>query len=393
MKILGLSFQKIILLLLLILLWIGTFAVHAYELKHSDNEILDRAEERLIWVIDDTNNRITAQMVINYIDILIYRHTLSERKVTLLRVIQDDLEYIYYLWEYANIVYSAEDCYEGEYFDEGDQRCYFDSESIDYDDITDFWIDEGRDFHEEDYSQDDILASYTISGDSITLESSSPAPSAEDREIWNIFTTIIPPSARKDFKEFHVVNSEDSDTGAHVEQDSEDFKMWNMTVNLASFYNEGSLDNDYVYSTLIHEFAHVLTLSQTQMRYYPVTTSQSILERFAEDCRTNLLHEGCLYENAYLDDFIDIFWADSEYLERVRNEEVSAFDDSPESFITDYAATNPWEDIAESFTYFVLRPRALGSSIADKKLQFFYDYKELEGLRAEIRSRITHIIK
>jgi hypothetical protein len=90
------------------------------------------------------------------------------------------------------------------------------------------------------------------------------------------------------------------------------------------------------------------------MRYYPVTDNEALLERFSEKCTNQLLQEGCMNADSYLDDFIDIFWSDADYLERVRNQEVYAYDDTPESFITDYAATNPGEDIAESFTYFVL---------------------------------------
>ena len=36
-----------------------------------------------------------------------------------------------------------------------------------------------------------------------------------------------------------------------------------------------------------------------------------------------------------------------------------------DSFVTDYAATNPGEDLAETFTVFVLSPRPTGDRIAD----------------------------
>ena len=92
---------------------------------------------------------------------------------------------------------------------------------------------------------------------------------------------------------------------------------------------------------------------------------------------------------SYLDDFINTFWQDTEYLEKVRNEEIYAYDDTPNSFITEYAATNPGEDIAESFTYFVLRAKPTGNTIADKKLRFFYEYKQLDSLRKQIRSNLA----
>jgi len=143
-----------------------------------------------------------------------------------------------------------------------------------------------------------------------------------------------------------------------------------MTINLDALVEDGKVTEQWK-ATLIHEFAHVLTLNKNQMRYYPQTENTTLLERFAENCTTNVLQEWCLNETAYLDDFIDTFWSDIEYLEQVRNEEINAYEDTPDSFITDYAATNPeW------------------NTIADKKLQFFYNYPELETLRKQVRSRI-----
>jgi hypothetical protein len=59
-----------------------------------------------------------------------------------------------------------------------------------------------------------------------------------------------------------------------------------------------------------------------------------------------------------------------------------------DQFVTDYAATNPHEDIAESWTEFIMRPRPTGTSIADDKVQFFYEFPELVQLRSEIMHRV-----
>ena len=56
--------------------------------------------------------------------------------------------------------------------------------------------------------------------------------------------------------------------------------------------------------------------------------------------------------------------------------------------MTDYAATNPGEDIAESFTSFVMEPKPDGDTIAEEKVLFFYEYPELVQLRAEIVGRV-----
>lgn len=62
--------------------------------------------------------------------------------------------------------------------------------------------------------------------------------------------------------------------------------------------------------------------------------------------------------------------------------------------MTRYAATNPFEDIAESFTDFILLKKpADASRVESQKILFFYDYPELVELRDRIRTEIKdHIV-
>ncbi len=46
-----------------------------------------------------------------------------------------------------------------------------------------------------------------------------------------------------------------------------------------------------------------------------------------------------------------------------------------------------WEDIAESWTHFVLQPKPAGDTVSEKKVLFFYDFPELVELREEIVAR------
>ena len=50
--------------------------------------------------------------------------------------------------------------------------------------------------------------------------------------------------------------------------------------------------------------------------------------------------------------------------------------------------TAPKEDVAETWTYFVMTPQPGGDTLADQKIRFFYNYPELVDLRAQIRSQI-----
>ena len=56
--------------------------------------------------------------------------------------------------------------------------------------------------------------------------------------MWNLFTTIIPKSYRVDFAKYVVSNDPESDTFAHVEQNSEDNNKWDINLNMSAFYDE-----------------------------------------------------------------------------------------------------------------------------------------------------------
>ncbi len=381
--------KKLLVILSVFLLSIGT--LFAYSLTEKDDKVIDKIESRLIDKIDN-NDRLTPEIVVSYIYKILEKKKLSQRVEAILEVIADDIEYVYGIGLYAQdsswFVMTADDCYEDEYFDTDTQQCIFDDSS--YDESNDNVEYEVWDLsHDnESHGESKILAWYKVSGDSISLIDWQDSVKA--KQVWEAFSTLIPLSARWDFHKYFVVDDENSDTAAHVEQDSDDNTKWNMTVNLDSVYVDGEIDSEW-YATLIHEFAHVLTLNKTQVRYVPVTDNEDILQRFEQNCQWNFLQEWCLDEDAYLDDFIDIFWPDPVYLEKVRNEEINAYDGNESKFITDYAATNPWEDIAESFTYFVLKTKQTSDTVANKKLNFFYSYPALDTLRKQIRIRLEKL--
>lgn len=380
--------KKILYVFLALSFLLSALYVNSYELSNTDYDIIESTEDKVFAYLDE-NYEVDPQIIVNYIYHLIDTRDISERSKVILEVIADDIEYSYYLWQYQYDEMSPDDCYDDEYYDEQDKRCYFDES------LYDQWEEEDFEFrweHAHDYDAYDsaeTVAEYSILWETIKLISWKT--DAQYEEVWEIFSTLIPLSVRSDMKKYKIVNLPNSDTYAHVEQDEEDITYWNITVNIPTLYDESGNFSEESIATLIHEFSHILTLSKTQVRYYPVTENESILDRFTERCETHLLQEWCLEEESYLDDFMDIYWSDEEYLEQVRNEEVYAYDENPSHFVTDYAATNPAEDIAESFTYFVLNKKPTASSVADEKLLFFYNYDELSNLRKQIRSRLSSL--
>ena len=283
--------------------------------------------------------------------------------------------------------------------------------------VTDQILEVATKFYEEDtgdeYSDEPeelYLVTYSVSGNQISdptyYEDLSADLSAfqEDetsqREIWNYFTTLIPSYERNSLAEYSVVTDGEGNILASVAQTLYDPALWSLEIDIRD--SDDKLNLTY---TLIHEYAHLLTLGPDQ-----VTPSEAVFNNPDDDdiyhdevsaCPDYFPGEGCSRSNSYINVFFNTFWADiHEEWQDINlieddNAYYEALDDFyykyEERFVTNYAATNPEEDIAEAFTFFVLSPRPSGETMAEKKILFFYDYPELVGLRDEITKGICSL--
>lgn len=129
---------------------------------------------------------------------------------------------------------------------------------------------------------------------------------------------------------------------------------------------------DWFTETVLHEYTHYLTLNDTQADY-------GAPESGARYCEEGMVARS----GSYLDDFYHAFWTD--YLhDRLANPDSYGFYLRHQAdFVTDYASTDPSEDIAESFTYFVLWDAPEGDAVWEEKLNFFYRYPELVEFRTQ----------
>lgn len=57
-------------------------------------------------------------------------------------------------------------------------------------------------------------------------------------------------------------------------------------------------------------------------------------------------------------------------------------------FVSEYAATNPIEDLAEIFTHFVLKDKPVDTDIASEKISFLYQFARLVDMRRGIRAKL-----
>ncbi len=171
---------------------------------------------------------------------------------------------------------------------------------------------------------------------------------------------------------------------------------WQVDLDIADM-DIHSKDSTHILSythTLIHEFGHLLTLNATQ-----VTPTE---DEYQEDKKGYLTMEGYAKKKSYLGQFVQQFWPprllyqwdriDKKWNQRKRLRLLYRFYlKRQDSFVTDYAAESPEEDIAEAWTFFVLANKPIPNSIKEKKVLFFYQFPELVAQRKFIRSKLKSI--
>lgn len=209
--------------------------------------------------------------------------------------------------------------------------------------------------------------------DNATLD---PLPSGLGATVWATYVRIVGAEyAGTTMSTFQTGSNEDSDTLAYVIRADRDVQRWDLAANLAH-----SEDQPELIATLVHEYAHILSLNAEQVA------------PLAKSCDTLDLDEGCAEADSYILEFEREFWAeygdDAPDPTNVDDEITAAFyADHEEDFVSEYAATNVVEDFAESFMLFVLEPLPDDSDTPTaRKLLFFSGYPELTEIRDRIRA-------
>jgi hypothetical protein len=252
-----------------------------------------------------------------------------------------------------------------------------------------------------------VLISYVVEGDDIfdpAYEEDIPSDLQAEQEdedthlqLWQYFAALIPADQRGNIAEYAITTDGVGGTLASVAQTSHDPNLWTLNVDIADTANYYELTY-----TLVHEFAHVLTLGPDQvvpsLAVFNNPEDNNIYLSELSACPNYFPGEGCANADSYIDDFYFQFWEelredwdpinleeDEDARAELLDEFYSRYEDR---FVTSYAATNPEEDIAETFTFFVFSPKPGGETIAEEKILFFYRYPEMIQLRAEILNAV-----
>lgn len=265
---------------------------------------------------------------------------------------------------------------------------------------------ETMDFGGRDDVIEAYLVTYVVSGNEITDPyyedvqmdlQDEQNDIAKHQEIWDYFSALIPFEYRQHLAEFSVMTDGQDSVLAAVAQTYDDPALWSLEVDIAD-------SDDYYYFsyTLVHEYAHLLTLGPDQ-----VPPSEAIFNNPEDDniylsevsaCPNYFPGEGCANSDSYINAFYYKFWVniidewndinleedDDIYYERLDQ----LYYDHQDEFVTDYAVTHLAEDIAESFSFFVFSSQPAGDTVAEQKILFFYQYPELVELRTNILSNL-----
>jgi hypothetical protein len=195
------------------------------------------------------------------------------------------------------------------------------------------------------------------------------------------------------------VDTPAQDQLAYVSQDYQDSEKWIVAMDI-----DDTLDNRAAFlQTLVHELAHLITLESDQVEVSHLfkysglddATYYKWYEQAVNDCATYFTGEGCAHEYSYINSFVSMFWQEIIWENGAVDtnfKEGNFYSGRQSEFVSSYAASNPGEDIAESFMFFVFQDRANGDRIRDQKQNFFYGYPSLVELRDQIRTSIGEIL-
>ncbi len=197
-------------------------------------------------------------------------------------------------------------------------------------------------------------------------------------ESWNTAKLLITDKYIKWFVLFELNTDGYQEDMAFVQPENDDNSVWRLGLDLRdTFLSDGSYHEEF-YLTLVHELFHAMSLNNEQL----MVDAPIVPTTYVDDY-------GTFKEDSYVNQFYSKFWI-------AIKDDYDSFDDytdyyyaNEEDFITEYSATNPVEDIAESFSYFVTCDKTTGNTIAEQKINFFYQYPEL----VEYRSVVQEIIK
>lgn len=261
-------------------------------------------------------------------------------------------------------------------------------------------------FSIDKYKDEQVLSKWEVNEGKITLIESKTIDNigslnklSKQQELWDIISYFLPKEIIDNkIKKFIVFsdNTPDNFKGMYglieaVPGSSNSSFVLSIDIN-DSFENNKIVLQSFL-PLLMHEFFHIISLDSSQLS--------------REKNNNYRIFEGYTKTNSYLNIFKNKFWNNAlgnklielesnysiKYLEK-HNMKENIYKNHEDDFVSAYAMTNPVEDIACSFEAFVSEPQfVLGDSLKDRKISFFYSFKELVDYKIEFNKKKKELIK
>lgn len=237
-----------------------------------------------------------------------------------------------------------------------------------------------------------VVAAYTLSRGAVQPDHAVSAAPGKQRVydlvesyVWN----ALPPDAKSLVSRLELFvsasSAEDATDGTATDgtaTENDDGVTWTLALDVKEGENAvigGKPADRAVFDEVVaHEVGHVISLNESQR------ADDTQEAGYSDD-------DGAFTMSAYLSRFYARFWRNRyDVGSRGDADPASArYDEDPGAFVTDYAATDPSEDFAESFAYFVLDPAPRGAAEKDRKLQFFWHFPDLVRDRDYLRKGLA----
>ncbi len=238
-----------------------------------------------------------------------------------------------------------------------------------------------------EYDEDDIVKNFTVRNnklydDDVRVRNEK----TDDYRIWNIFAGIAGDRFVTSYIGWYATfrDAQSKTLGLVRLLDSAREPGWGLAVNANAADFENKKWTQHTTATLIHEFAHILTLNSFEVNHHKIKRKYCI--------KMYLSIKGCADKDAYINVFVSRFWTANDLTHKTTDKKY--YEGHKDDFLTKYAVKNPEEDIAESFTEFVLNAKPTDvTKKKNQKILFFYEYPEFVQMRIQIRSNIGDYFK
>ena len=240
------------------------------------------------------------------------------------------------------------------------------------------------------------------------------------KQLFDMYVSITPKQILSEVVYFEIATDDygGAESAAVGRDGSLPMKYWLSIDPLDMAPSAGPIDEQWHKSVMIHENAHILSLGSSQsdnddpfsstgiddLYESPYTELRKIVQEKVSACTPNYYDDasGCMKNNSYMNKFFQKFWVDIypsfkwffefDDNDKFLDHNALFYKKYEKQFVTEYAASNPSEDLAESFTAFVLQEKPTKSTVSfihsDQKILFFYDFPELVEMRDFIRSNL-----